>query len=63
MTSTIPTNLGVVTVRYIREEDHVAYVSLEKDVDVKLYVNGPSTKTEQQLLGVWAAEAKFRFKS
>ena len=51
MCSLLPANLGSVTIRYLEEEDHVAYVALEKDTAVKLYVSGPTTKTDQMLLG------------
>ena len=47
----IPANLGAVTVRYLQEEDHLAYVALERDGAVKLYVNGPATKTDHELFG------------
>jgi RimJ/RimL family protein N-acetyltransferase len=45
----IPANFEVITIRYLKEEDHAAYVALEKDAAVKLYVSGPSPKTEQEL--------------
>lgn len=46
----IPTNLGGVSVRYLEVQDHAAYIALEKDAEVKRYVGGPSTRTEQDLL-------------
>ena len=49
MSSMIPANLGQVTVRHLQEADHAAYVRLERDAEVKLYVNGPSPKTEEEL--------------
>ena len=56
MTATIPTVLGQVTVRYLQDADHVAYVNLEKDVEVKRYVNGPSPRSDQDLRDSLRAE-------
>lgn len=50
MSSLIPANLGLVTIRYIEEQDHRAYVALEMDSEVKRYVDGPTIKSEQELL-------------
>ena len=47
----LPANLGLVTIRHLQEEDHFAYVALEKDAEVKMYVSGPTTKTDEEMLG------------
>ncbi|WP_292992769.1 GNAT family N-acetyltransferase [Nitrosomonas sp.] len=46
----IPIDLGNATVRYLEAQDHVAYIAMEKNAEIKQYVGGPSNRTEQDLL-------------
>lgn len=46
----IPARIGSIVIRYLVEADHAAYIALERDADVKRYVNGPSSKTDDELL-------------
>ena len=46
----IPARLGHVVVRCLVASDHQSYIALERDAEVRQYVNGPSTKTDDEFL-------------
>jgi RimJ/RimL family protein N-acetyltransferase len=46
----IPANLGQVVVRFLKVADHTSFIALERDEEVRRYVNGPSTKSDEQFL-------------
>jgi RimJ/RimL family protein N-acetyltransferase len=43
---TFPVDLGAVTVRYLLPRDHGEYISLERNPEVRRFVNGPSTRSD-----------------
>ena len=44
----IPADLGRVVVRYLIPDDWPSYIALERDAQVRRYVNGPSEKSDEQ---------------
>ena len=47
---TIPADLARVSLRFLKAADHAAFIALERDADVREYVNGPSTKSDGDFL-------------
>ena len=46
----LPRNLGHVTGRHLAEHDYALYIALERDAAVKKYVQGPSSREDDELL-------------
>jgi RimJ/RimL family protein N-acetyltransferase len=46
----LPAHLGRAIVRHLEEEDYAAYIALERDAAVKQYVNGVSSRGDDELL-------------
>jgi RimJ/RimL family protein N-acetyltransferase len=44
----IPAYLGPVLVRYLEPLDHSLFITLERDAEVRKYINGPSERSDEE---------------